>query len=1344
MIGQLAAVVFPEQTSRRPPTPTTQPQGRRGNGMDSFRAGSTLPLPQNSTIIQLIVHVPPLPNGSTTLRFLEDGPSIPDELLHARDQGRVVFFCGAGVSQAKAGLPSFLGLARKVVEALGVQSSSPAIALLDQAQTVGERTSDTGQIPADRIFGILERDFLVPDVHKAVANALRPHNPPALSAHETILDLATAPDGEVRIVTTNFDRLFDDCDPDLRTYRRPYLPDPSRPGNMNGVVYLHGKATENYDGAEGDGFVLSSSAFGRAYLAEGWATSFFRQIILEYVVVFVGYAADDPPVQYLLEALNTRSDTPQGVYAFQSGAADHAASKWLHKGVEAIPYGDHPALWSTLNAWAVRARDPNKWYSAIIDGAKRNPEELSPSERGQVAHVVSTTEGLRKFSASEDPPPAEWLCVFDPRIRYGSPGPSGTWRQPGPVVDPFDCYCIDSDVTPDRAQPEQNPAPRDVPSDAWNALSCSRIDKSDSIDTSFLQFRGRGSRMPQPLSRRLASMVRWLGKVAAQPTAIWWAARQSALHPEISDHIWWAIRHSQRSASPDVRSAWLYLFEYWERTSLDDSEQCHEVIAQISADGWSATAIRRYGTAFRPYLKAGPSWWWRGEIPPKWPRETALQSLVHLEVVYPTTIDEDVEVPDGSLGSIVVELRRNLTVALTLEKEIGGFGLGHVAPISTTGNPNETVISHADGLSGLLHGFARGFERLCTLDLQAARREFSNWPADDDTMFARLRIWAARKPDLVPNDTFRAFLSELSDSSFWDRGHQRDLLLTLAARWNTSDRESRLHIERRLLTGRPRREHEAEAEFLRRRAQRTLDRVTWLSRQGCELVLDLDEETSRLREFAVDWKPGHAESAAESLEGQGGVVTTRTELAVLLSEPLASTLSKAQELSGRREHFLVEDDPYRGLSAERPVRALSVLSIVARRAEYPHWAWTTFLTTGARKTDRPRFMALIAERLVRCPPRAVSRFLHAATRWLRDVGEVLAREYPNSFRVAIRFLIRVLERYPEVAGSGVRGRGRRNWATETVNSPMGMVVEDLFFDTEVRDLRAGDGLPTALTDHLKRLLAFGGDLRRYVIVVLTSRLQWFHAVDREWSEQNLLSALGPDDRDGEAAFWSGFFLASTIPGPTLYLRVKEHLLNLATDRNQERGKHNEMLAGLILAGWGSVNDTEGEPYISNEELRDILVQTDDRFRTAVLWHAERWMESTERDGENGRWRLLVPKLLREVWPRQISVKTPATSARLFALVFASEAQLPALAEIVEQLLSELGDDRVALPRFREASRMIDKYPREVLGLLYAVLPQRAGAWPFGTEEMLERIWEADETLRLDRRLRELRRRWDTR
>ena len=50
------------------------------------------------------------------MRFLKDGPPVPDDLLFARDEGRVIFFCGAGVSRARAGLSDFFGLADDVLQ----------------------------------------------------------------------------------------------------------------------------------------------------------------------------------------------------------------------------------------------------------------------------------------------------------------------------------------------------------------------------------------------------------------------------------------------------------------------------------------------------------------------------------------------------------------------------------------------------------------------------------------------------------------------------------------------------------------------------------------------------------------------------------------------------------------------------------------------------------------------------------------------------------------------------------------------------------------------------------------------------------------------------------------------------------------------------------------------------------------------------------------------------------------------------------------------------------------------------------------------------------------------------
>ena len=47
------------------------------------------------------------------MQFITNGPDIPDALLQAHEEGRVVFFCGAGISYP-AGLPGFKGLVDEI------------------------------------------------------------------------------------------------------------------------------------------------------------------------------------------------------------------------------------------------------------------------------------------------------------------------------------------------------------------------------------------------------------------------------------------------------------------------------------------------------------------------------------------------------------------------------------------------------------------------------------------------------------------------------------------------------------------------------------------------------------------------------------------------------------------------------------------------------------------------------------------------------------------------------------------------------------------------------------------------------------------------------------------------------------------------------------------------------------------------------------------------------------------------------------------------------------------------------------------------------------------------------
>ena len=74
----------------------------------------------------------------------------------------VVFICGAGVSAARADLPDFLKLTKRVADEIGDSSDSRAQNVLKEiegTENIDRRTGVSGLIGLDKVFGLLEREF---------------------------------------------------------------------------------------------------------------------------------------------------------------------------------------------------------------------------------------------------------------------------------------------------------------------------------------------------------------------------------------------------------------------------------------------------------------------------------------------------------------------------------------------------------------------------------------------------------------------------------------------------------------------------------------------------------------------------------------------------------------------------------------------------------------------------------------------------------------------------------------------------------------------------------------------------------------------------------------------------------------------------------------------------------------------------------------------------------------------------------------------------------------------------------------------------------------------------------
>jgi hypothetical protein len=1257
------------------------------------------------------------------VRFLEAGPVLPSALVNGRDDGQVIFFCGAGVSRARAKLPDFFGLADDVVARLRPSKDGAAHRLLQAAHRQERVAGVGGLIPTDRIFGLLEREFGVEAVRVAVAQALAPGPDPDLSAHQILLDLARTASGEVRLVTTNFDLLFEACDPSLEASAPPNLPDPAKTSRFGGIVHLHGCLTADYDGAQDDELVLSSADFGRAYLSEGWATTFIRRLLARYQLVFVGYAADDPPVQYLLEALNSQIGGKPRMYAFQGGSDEGAISLWRSKGVEGVVYddsNDHSALWASLAAWAEQARDSEAWNSKVIDLAKRGPRACKDFERGQVAHFVSVSAGARKFL--EASPPAEWLCVFDANCRYADPVPPSDERE---AFDAFEVYGLDDDPPPPASELGAFRGSRAVPDTAWDAFRQNETDSEGAQADMFARVRGPGSVVQPRLSSRLHYLGHWIPKISHEGLTLWWAAGTGGLHPDLQFQIHNHI--DPKTHSTAIRAAWSYLLLSWRSQRANADLEIFSFAEEVKALGWTRERVRQWAKLTEPKIKATRPWGDRR--PPLGDFDGQVRRFVNFDVDYPTTNNLPA-VDDALLSLSVVEHRRTLEIGVERELALSGIEVHGLPSIEPDDRPGDDSFARSYGIAGPFFKFLALIERLALADPESFRREVLSW-TDEGIVFSRLRIWAAGRGEFSPSEAAR-LLAQLSRDMFWSHNHQRDLLIVLSRRWRAFSGRDRSKLEKRLLQGPPRwMEFETRRKYSERRSHHILSRLLWLSTNGVQFSFNFEELTSRYRSKIPGWKDEFAQSADESLGMRSGSVGVDKSTQGLENEPPANLLNRAGQLAGRDFHSFVDRRPLEGVALRWPTRLLRALILATKQEVYPLSAWQLLLQSQRPDTASARMGTLISRRLVGLPESVAAQLAHSVTDWmLAWAGSEKEIDHEAFFRLWA-LVAHALRSHPDAAHSSVSNRGSVDWATHALNSPTGRLAQVLLKDPARRPVRGT--IPRSWLNRAEQLLELDGDAKRHVIVMFAYHVPWlFHWAPR-WTEAHLLSVIDGGDVDDASAFWAGFFWAARHPSKNLYLRLKPSLLALVTDASN-RSENVEQLAGILLAGWGSKSG-KGERAVSNEEMHAALLAGGEAFRRQIIWILRRW--SAEPEGE---WSKNAVEFLASVWPMQLVVRSSSMSDNLVDLILGNPSRLSTLFQAARPALTHLSKNSLALFKLKDEDKFeqIDSHSA-LIDMLLITLPEDANEWPYGTESVVDRL-STMAAFAADRRLIELRRR----
>src|SRR5262249_54802173 len=114
--------------------------------------------------------------------------------------------------------------------------------------------------------------------------------------HLSLLQLSRDGEGRPKLLTTNFDTLFE------RAAEAASPGAPSRAGKAvpksggardYGILPLHGRLGDTVLGLQETDLILTSADFGDAYLRDGWASQYLEDRMRLNTLVLVGYAAED-------------------------------------------------------------------------------------------------------------------------------------------------------------------------------------------------------------------------------------------------------------------------------------------------------------------------------------------------------------------------------------------------------------------------------------------------------------------------------------------------------------------------------------------------------------------------------------------------------------------------------------------------------------------------------------------------------------------------------------------------------------------------------------------------------------------------------------------------------------------------------------------------------------------------------------------------------------------------------------------------------------------------------------------------------------------------------------------
>jgi hypothetical protein len=1267
------------------------------------------------------------------MQFIANGPDIPDSLLQSHAEGRVVFFCGAGISYP-AGLPGFRGLVDEIYKRVGTMRTP-----------IEEEAFGRGQF--DATLDLLERRLPGQRiaVRRALAEALQPkwRRKGATETHAALLKLARCREGALRLVTTNFDRIFERAGKPLRkefrTHSAPMLPIPKN-SRWDGLVYLHGLLPEASDDSALHRLVLTSGDFGLAYLTERWAARFVSELFRHYVVCFVGYSINDPVLRYMMDALaadRMLGEITPRAYALGDcvdGLENEKTIEWNAKGVTPILYHvpagthDHSALHNTLQSWANTYGDGVLGIERIVvDHALARPAASTRQDDfvGRMLWALSHQSGTpaQRFAEFNPAPPLEWLQAFS-EDRYQHSDLSRFGVAPRPEAGDKLRFSL-----------VRRPAPYlNAP---WMALVSGRGVKTRWDDVLF-------------------QIARWLVRHLNDPALIIWLSQRGG---NLHDRWSWLINHELdrfarltregntaeldeiRANAPNaiptqlMQTLWRLLLAGRIKTTWTEAD-IYSWTSRLKRDGLSTPLRLELRDILAPKLRLREPSRWNFEEEPSYGEPTKIKQLVDWELelaadhVNSAMRDLSSDQWRAALPLLLGDFQQLLRDALDLLRELGEaddhgdrshWDLPSVSPHWQNRGFHDWV--------ALIEFVRDAWQALRIINPEHACRVALAWFDVPYSTFKRLALFAAAQDECIPSAQWVDWLVVDDAWWLWSLDTKREAMRLLVLKGASMSPVARKKLESAISEGPPRRMYRDDIEP--ERWQSLVDHSIWLrlaklSEGGSPLCEVASQRFAELSTANPEWRLADNEQDEFShwMSGTGDPGYQAQRDVDIAPRKRADLVRWLQQPTPERRPFY--EDTWRDIARTRFFLSFLALRDLARNGVWPTGRWNEALQAWSDEGQIRRSWRYAAPLVHSMPEEIMLANVHAVTWWMEAASKSIA--YHESILLDLCRLTLALPIDPD---SGIRRSDEPTAqpVTEAINHPVGHVTQALLNLWFAREPGDNDSLPTDIEPFFSQICDVAVYKFRHGRVLLASRLIALFRIDQEWTETHLLPLFDWARYPVEAkTAWEGFLWSPRLYWPLL-IAFKPQFLSTA-DHYGDLGEHSRQFAAFLT--YAGLDPVDG---YTHEDFRVAIGALPQEGLQEVSQALSQALEGAG-DQREEYWRSRVQPFWQRIWPKSRDLASNSIAESFSRLAIAAGEEFPSALATVGDWLSPLEHPGYIVHRLHE-SGLCGRFPETALRLLDTIL---IGQFWVTSElgECLSAIVLADPELVQDRRYQRLR------